>query len=331
MNFNQMTLSEKLLVKEGGPPQPSLTRTQAATSNKKAYSRSFNIEWYKKVPWLCGCDELNALFCFPCILFGGHDVWTKTGYINLAKLKEKTTEHGNSARHITNSISLQMLGTTNIATSLSSAFAKSIQAHNNEVTANRQILTQIMDCIIYLAKHEQALRGSDESADSTNRGNYLDLLDYTAKLSPKLNEHLKSSTSFKGTSMTIQNEILDCFFDVYKQDILRDIEATEYVAIIADEPTDVSGKNQLAIILRYIVNCEVHERFWSFFNPEGVTADCLSSVILQELAIITKGNQLKVVAQTYDGAHVMSGAQRGVQTIVKAQYSNAHFTHCYAQ
>lgn len=28
--------------------------------------------------WLCGCDVRNAVFCFPCFLFGREFSWIKT-------------------------------------------------------------------------------------------------------------------------------------------------------------------------------------------------------------------------------------------------------------
>lgn len=38
----------------------------------------------------------------------------------------------------------------------------------------------------------------------------------------------------------------------------------------------------------------------------------------------------KLVAQTYDGAHVMSGVTGGTQAIVKQSYPNADYIHCKA-
>ena len=38
----------------------------------------------------------------------------------------------------------------------------------------------------------------------------------------------------------------------------------------------------------------------------------------------------KLVAQCYDGASALSGQHRGVQSIVKEEYPNAHYVYCYA-
>ena len=44
----------------------------------------------------------------------------------------------------------------------------------------------------------------------------------------------------------------------------------------------------------------------------------------------TAHDKQKLVAQCYDGASVMSGQHRGVQSIVSEAYSNAQCAHCYA-
>ena len=103
-----------------------------------------------------------------------------------------------------------------------------------------------------------------------------------------------------------------------------------FTVIIADETTDVSIQNQLSLVIRYIHNCKVVERFWGFFQPDRVNADGIANVILTELEKILKGDKKKVVAQTYDGASVMRGRIGGVHVKVKQVYENAHYVHCAA-
>ena len=61
-------------------------------------------------------------------------------------------------------------------------------------------------------------------------------------------------------------------------------------------------------------------------------AATISSNLLSCLDNILPGthDKQKLVAQCYDGASVMSGQHRGVQSIVKDAYPNAHYVHCYA-
>ena len=41
---------------------------------------------------------------------------------------------------------------------------------------------------------------------------FLDLVNFTAALDSVLNQHLVSATVFKGTSRTVQNELIDSMF-----------------------------------------------------------------------------------------------------------------------
>lgn len=58
------------------------------------------------------------------------------------------------------------------------------------------------------------------------------------------------------------------------------------------------------------------------------TAIGLSNAIKQALEPLGLTDEL--IAQTYDGAAVMSGNVGGVQTLMKENYPNAIFVHCYA-
>ena len=66
-----------------------------------------------------------------------------------------------------------------------------------------------MECIKFCGAFELALRGHDETEDSDNPGIFRGLINFTAALDSALSQHLESATVFKGTSKTIQNELLD--------------------------------------------------------------------------------------------------------------------------
>nr|XP_054603288.1 VPS10 domain-containing receptor SorCS1 isoform X2 [Nothobranchius furzeri] len=69
---------EKLNVKELGPDQPDVKRSQQEKEKGKLYTRRFSQNWYTRKQWLAGCNHANALFCFPCLLFvtaGIHRRW----------------------------------------------------------------------------------------------------------------------------------------------------------------------------------------------------------------------------------------------------------------
>lgn len=60
----------------------------------------------------------------------------------------------------------------------------------------------------FLHKQELPFCGHDESSASINKGNYLELLELIHQYDPILDNHLKESTVFRGTSSAIQNDII---------------------------------------------------------------------------------------------------------------------------
>ena len=133
---------------------------------------------------------------------------------------------------------------------------------------------------------------------------------------------------FKGTSSTIQNELLDCMYEVYRCEVTKQLGDTQFVAVQADETTDASCKSRTVIVLRYMVDNSVTERFLEFIEVEDKSAIGLSTAIKQALEPL--GLTEKLIAQTYDVAVAMSGSVGGVQTLMKESYPNAIFVHCYA-
>jgi hypothetical protein len=94
---------------------------------------------------------------------------------------------------------------------------------------------------------------------------------------------------------------------VCREEIKNQIQSksSSYVAVLADETTDVSNLQQMVIVLRYVYQGELFERFWS-------SAENFSKSILHELKEIGI-SQDQLMAQSYDGANVMSGKNNGVQ------------------
>ncbi|XP_035221846.1 zinc finger MYM-type protein 1-like [Stegodyphus dumicola] len=245
-------------------------------------------------------------------------------------MKEKTEKHEKSKKHVDNVVSLSLLGTVSIKEKLSEGYRLSVNKHNIKVKKNGEILFKIIDCIFFCGNFETPLRGHDEKDDSVNPGVFRGLVNFASKLDSDLKNHLETSAVFKGVSKTIQNEILDCLFQIYHEEIRTEIRKASFVALMVDDTTDVSERTQMVLVLRYVLNGELFEHFWGFFFPENQTADGISKCILEQLYIILQGNEQKLIVQTFDGANVMKGKKTGVQAKIKAVYTNVHFIHCYA-
>ncbi len=224
------------------------------------------------------------------------------------------------------------MGRVNIATQLDDGHRIAIRKHNEEVDKNRYILSKIIDCVKFCGAFELALRGHDDETESSdNPGIFRGLVDFVASLDNVLEEHLKTATVFKGTSKTVQNELLDSMLSVVKDYILEEVTAADFIAIQADETTDVSTRCQLVLVLRYIdSNGNIQERFFEFFTIQNANADSIATALLDSLStILPNGQKNKVIAQTYDGATVMRGSTGRVQRKIMDVCKNAHYIHCY--
>ena len=301
-DFSKLSFQRKVEVLKAGRPIPELRELHQLTRQKKI-TRTFQKDWYTKKEWLCGCHLKNRLFCFPCLLFSTADsVWTKTGFCDLIDLALNEQQRLN------------------------------VSFHNSKVKENREILKVFINATCFLAKQELAFRGNDESANSLNRGNYVELIYTLAENDERLAQHLETSTVFSGLSNRIQNDLIEAVAEVIRSDIRKDIDEVSFVAIEVDETTDVAQKAQISVIFRYVCesSCKIKEAFLGF---DDVSDDRRASAIIAEYIFkaLQKYNcDEKLVAQTYDGASVMSSELHGVQSKIKAKVPEATFTHCYA-
>ncbi|GBP64379.1 Zinc finger MYM-type protein 1 [Eumeta japonica] len=146
---------------------------------------------------------------------------------------------------------------------------------------------------------------------------------------PPPSHHRYENSVFSGLSSDIQNDLIKSIAQVIRDEIKSEINFAKFVSVIADETPDISHREQMSVIFRYLTKTGIEERFVGFFDvtlERG--ADQLSQSILE---VIDQFNcKEKLVGQSYDGAAVMSGAQGGVQTKIKLQCPMAVFIPCYA-
>lgn len=329
--FSQLSLEEKLLVKNGKPTPPLLL-----SQTCKKHVRTFQTKWYSTYLWLTGSTQINRMFCFPCLLFFPNmkNKWVHPGLgaESLQNFSLEVKRHVVLTEHIAATVSLNELGKIRIDHALSTQMREEAIKHNEKVKKNRAIVERLVQSTCFLGKQELAFRGHDETKASDNRGNYLELLDFLASNESIMKEHLESDAVFKGTSSEIQNELIESVNDVINEYIMDEIHKCRFLSIQADETTDVSNKAQLSVILRY-VNIEtatIEERFMGFYDVSAnKTAGGISSVLLNLLQKWQIPAE-KLICQTYDGASVMAGQHGGVHTLIRQQYPRARFIHCYA-
>ena len=99
-------------------------------------------------------------------------------------------------------------------------------------------------------------------------------------------------------------------------------------AVSADEVTDCSNTEQLAIVIRTVQKGGViRERLVEYIAMEDIKGQSIANAIITCLESL--GLELTDCrAQTYDGASNMSGKFNGAQAHIKAVQPKAIFVHC---
>ncbi|XP_025416749.1 zinc finger MYM-type protein 1-like isoform X1 [Sipha flava] len=162
---------------------------------------------------------------------------------------------------------------------------------------------------------------------SSNKGNFKETCDLLAKNCPEFEEKYSNLTNF--TSHLIQDELVNLSAESIRSKITKEIKCNKVFGIMIDEARCFK-EEQMSVCVRYTVGLNVVERFLGFVDvSENQNADSLCAKIFEFLT----ENQLDkyhIVAQSYDGASVMSGKFNGVQSKVKNKFPYAIYTHCMA-
>ncbi len=113
------------------------------------------------------------------------------------------------------------------------------------------------------------------------------------------------------------------------REIAVSVHQARYFALMADEVTDSSNKEQLVVCIRWVDDdFEPREDFIGLHHVESIKADilvaCLKDTMLRMNISISNCR-----VQCYDGAANMCGSSNGCSTQICAEESRAIFVHCY--
>jgi len=133
------------------------------------------------------------------------------------------------------------------------------------------------------------------------------------------------------TSWKVQDELIKISVDLVTETIVGEILETGHFALMVDEARS-HKQEQLSVCVRYTVGLEIYERFLQFVDVScGQDANQIVSAIYSSFKNCNLNmDALNIVAQSYDGASVMSGHIGGVQAKIKEHYPCAIYTHCMA-
>ena len=308
-------------------------------------NRFFKYDWLEKYPGLVYSPIAKGGFCKYCVLFTKTDSSAST----LGILVSRPLTSGRKATEILQNhfFGKDGKGKLTHAQAVIDAeyFKQYIEGQSNpieklcddlsskQIKENRLKLESILKVIILCGRQNMPLRGhrDDSGSISTNKGNFLALIDFRCEAGDTiLKEHLKSSSS-RATyiSKTIQNDLIMACGEYIRDMILEEVQSCRFFSIIADEATDSSNREQLSIVLRFVDDkMDVREEFMGFVECKtGVTGEALAGTIL-DILDEWKLDKQNLCGQAYDGAGSMAGATKGVAARISQQYPKACYVHC---
>ena len=201
-----------------------------------------------------------------------------------------------------------------------------------QIKHNRHYISTIVQALLFCAHQEIALRGHNESETSSNRGNFLELMQLLAKHDNIVMSRLEDGPhNATYTSPEIQNLLLNVMASMVRRQICSAVQCSGPFSLLADECKDVSKKEQMSIVLRYVDNRsgDIHERFLKYVEATSLSAESLSTYLLDTLREFQLDPK-QIVSQGYDGASLMSGRCSGVQERIRRIAPHARYIHCYA-
>lgn len=302
------------------------------------------VSWIAQFPWL-ECGETPFAYCFYCYVMdpgsdskkadggkfstSGFHSWDKAGGAN-----GSFAQHHSSKRHQDNFAAClsRQKEAAQVDFRMADACKMTWKANKLRQDRNRARLNTSIDCVRWLARQALAFRGNDESETSKNRGNFLELVKFVAGHNPKIAANVLRNAPQNNMYISpgIQNDIIRAFASRTLSAILSDVGDSKY-CIMLDESSDVSGKEQLAVMIRYVNRLGVVvEAFLGLVHVKTTAAKDLWTALQQFLDKEAKLSIDNIRGQCFDGASNMRGEFNGLQALISAVNPSAFFVHCFA-
>ncbi|XP_021754099.1 uncharacterized protein LOC110719428 [Chenopodium quinoa] len=130
----------------------------------------------------------------------------------------------------------------------------------------------------------------------------------------------------KYTSPAIQKEILQVFANKVQKEIREEISDSK-CCIIVDESRDISKREQMAIVLRFVdKDGYLRERFFELVHVKDTT----SKTLKEEISMVLSNHELSIQnlrGQGYDGASNMRGEWNGLKDFFMEECRYAYYVH----
>ncbi|WVZ53683.1 LOW QUALITY PROTEIN: hypothetical protein U9M48_004588 [Paspalum notatum var. saurae] len=314
-----------------GPCQPighKFPRTEGKTQ-----TRGFVQSWFKEFEWLEYSIAKDAAYCFYCYLFKpsrandfGNDVFTKVGYKNWKKAKDMFKEHAQAIDGCHNIARQRALDFKNQRQSVGRVWSRTSTLREVQYKGR---LTVMLGIARFLLLQALAFRGHNESKTSSNKGNFLEMLEWYRKKDP--NFAMVTSDNAPGnnqmTCPEMQKDLARACAEETSEVIKSEI-GDRYFSVLVDEARDASIKEQMALVVRYVDDKgQVIERFLGIQHVPDTTAVSLKVALVSVLGKYGLSIS-KLRGQGYDGASNMRWQFHGLLVLDENPYT--FYIYCFA-
>ncbi|KAL4089376.1 hypothetical protein QTP88_024422 [Uroleucon formosanum] len=289
-------------------------------------------------------EKILAIYCPICIVFSVSQSPFTSGYTKFTHIHIAIKKHECSVAH-NNAVQNYIRASTENSIEFS-INRDLMQLKKTQTEENIHVIKQIFEIIKFLGKQGLPFRGSGNSESlyhlgrtsdiNTNRGNFLELVQFTAKRDPILQKHLSSSiknserrkykqennskySRGRGSlvtflSKTTINKIIDSILNSIRDKIKQELSGQKF-SIQVDSTQDVGVFDQAAICIRYIFNGNVTERLFALLKVEDSSGEGYYNM-LKSLFQKHNMNFTNVIGEAFDGASNMRGQFSGLHHVL---------------
>ena len=346
--FSSLPDKQKDFIINRGPFRPDYDAVRKTTKIMPRQSRYFQKRWYSESDWVEYSVLENSVYCFPCRLFptdsgNARKTFTSEGLTDFSNADKAFGKHVNSEGHLFAYARWKEYRSNSVpGSNISSQLSK--QLHEQQTEAARakaqlcKVLVRILSAIKFLAKQSLAFRGHDETDESINSGNFLELIKYTAEFDEVLSTHLQSTSIKPGQarkhktylSKDSQNVFIQLLSDHLLRTLASKINSAIHYCLQIDGTRDLAGHEQISLVLRIAdERGVVQQYFLGFYQCASQTSESLEQFVVSVL------ENLRIPLENcrcvnFDGASNMSGRVNGLQARIRKLVPRVIFFHCAA-
>lgn len=168
-------------------------------------------------------------------------------------------------------------------------------------------------------------------AEVSHTTNFESLIELCESLGCEYLKKIRKADNAKYTSEQFMQEVVEVLGKVVHDDTVKEVKASPYFAILADETTDIAVLEQLILYSRYISDKRMIK--CSFLGTFELT-DCKAQTITDKICSMCKDLDLsmneKMCGFGSDGASAMIGNRNGVAAKLKEKVPWLVNNHCVA-